>query len=99
MLADVARVARLRAVDAESLVEEELAAERDFLRSHRVVGRNGHRFVSRELLGEWLRGWSGSAGLRSFDVATASGDKNDGYKYHAAGVHRARILPVLLRNV
>src|SRR5690348_2989638 len=99
MLADVARVARLRAVDAESLVEEELAAECDFLRSHRVVGRNGHRFVSRELLGEWLRGWTGSAGLGSDYVATASSREDDCDKDEAAGVHRARILPVTLRNV
>src|ERR1051325_10433939 len=48
MLADVTRVARTRTVDAESFVEKQLAAERDFLRRHGIVCRNRHRLVTGE---------------------------------------------------
>src|SRR5262245_56570322 len=48
MLADVARVTRACAVDAQSLVKEQLLAKRYLFGRHGIVSRDRHRVVTRE---------------------------------------------------
>src|SRR5690242_9332869 len=93
MLANMTRVTRLGTVDAQSLVEEELAAQCDLRRRHWIVRRNRHRFVTGELRRQRLSLRPKAAAGRFSDVGFASCEKKNRDQDQSAGSHSARILP------
>src|SRR5215213_11405938 len=54
MFTEVTRVTRLRAVDAESCVKEQLSTKRNLFRRHGIVRRDRHLFVTRKSGGKRL---------------------------------------------
>src|ERR1041385_5458064 len=86
MFADVTRIARLRTIDAESLVKKQLPSQRDFFRSHGIVCRNRHRFITRELRRPRLNLRLIRSGWRS-RVSCATNDEDNGGKQQDFFVH------------
>ena len=82
MLADVTRVTRSRAIDAQSLVKEQLLAERHLFGRHGIVCGDWHRFVTGKSGWERLSFWGSRCRRRRrtgnrFRVLSATDEYND----------------------